>query len=127
MDDEKEEDKTLDSKDLDAKSAEVTLNALKIHEHSVRSVIDYVIRNTGIGKDKIASSQDLANKTLDDLGESCEYFGEVVLSVCFCYDGCLKSMIDIVSERLEKSNAITLEEIAMKVYENISIGGKDIQ
>jgi undecaprenyl pyrophosphate synthase len=100
-----------------------TSKYLDVQLNSVDNIIQYVINKTQLSNDEVLESQKRAQDMIEHLEDNTKYLGELLLTVCFCYDGALRTMLAMVREKIKPASEMNLDEIAAEVFQTMKSEG----
>jgi hypothetical protein len=108
------------TKETDEKEIlEGTIKFLDSQLDAVQGIITYVLAKSNLTEDEIKACEARADAIITSLGEESRYLGELILSVCFCYDGSLRTLLGMVQEKMKPAASMSIDEIATEMFQSI--------
>jgi hypothetical protein len=105
---------------------ERTSRFIDLQLEAVQHIITYIIQRGGLSDDEIAAAKKRSDSIVFDMGEKSQYLGELLISVCFCYDGALRTMLNMIQDKIQPTSTMKLDEIANEVFRSIKDSGGGI-
>lgn len=100
----------------DKEKMERTAKFIDLQLDSVQSIIMYVIQRSDLTEAEITAAKKRADDTVNELGDKSKYLGELLISLCFCYDGALRTMLSMIQDKMQPISNMSLDEIATEIF-----------
>ena len=106
----------------DKEKLERTSKFIDLQLDSVQNIIAYVLQRSNLSEVEVAAAKKRADEMVTELGDKSKYLGDLILSICFCYDGALRTMLNMIQDRVKPVSSMSLDDIVAEIFQSIKSG-----